>query len=73
MEYTHRCIKCGAQYKTDDPDAYLCEKDMKEKREIASKVDALMATKGSTRSAPSFEERIAALPKIPGTNIPFIQ
>lgn len=66
------CIKCGVKYETTDVEAYLCPPCLEEKKKIAAEIDKKF-TRKSSRSGPSFDEQMAALPKIPGTNIPFIQ
>ena len=48
MEFTHGCTKCKVQYKTDDPDPYLCESCYSAKQKIAEQVDAQFASRPRT-------------------------
>ena len=44
MEYTYHCIKCGVEYKSDDPDGdYYCSSCLLEKKAIAKRIDAKIA------------------------------
>lgn len=72
--YNHICIKpaCGNKYTENDPDPYYCFDCRKEKEALAKRIDKKFQTT-ENRSAPSFQEQIDAMPKLPGTNIPFIQ
>lgn len=37
--YTHNCIKCSTQYKSEEVDPYYCESCIIEKNRIAKEVD----------------------------------
>lgn len=52
-EYTHNCIKCSTQYKSNEDDAYYCEPCNEEKKAIAKEVDAKMANHVSKRQVKS--------------------
>lgn len=47
MEYTHPCMKCHEKYTDTDPDQYLCAKCNEERKIIAARVDATIATRPS--------------------------
>lgn len=42
-QYSHKCIKCQAEYKDTDPDPYYCEKCNKMRKSIAAEVDRKLA------------------------------
>lgn len=39
MEHSHKCIKCGVEYKDNEIDAYYCESCNEQKKVIAKQVD----------------------------------
>jgi DNA-directed RNA polymerase subunit RPC12/RpoP len=51
--FTHKCIKCGEEYKDEDPDAYYCSACNEQRKVIAKEVDAKLANvpKHPTKSA----------------------
>ena len=67
MEYTHNCIKCATQYKSNDIDAYYCEPCLQEKKAIAKEVDAKLATRISNRKVKSDLQVYDELRKSRGT------
>lgn len=70
----HTCIRpsCNATYEDSDPEPYYCPPCNEQRKLLAKDIDRKIGTRPS-RQGPSFDERMAALPRIPGTNIPFIQ
>lgn len=68
----HQCIKCHQSYEDNDPDDYYCSTCNEDRKRIAKEIDAKIGSMPHKRVAPSFQEMVDSLPKIPGTNIPFI-
>lgn len=70
--YKVKCVKCRRDYEDSEPDDFYCPTCDEERKRIAAEIDKKLV--GRPREPHlTFEERMAALPKIPGTNIPYIQ
>lgn len=39
MSYTHSCLKCKVSYLSDDPDPYLCDRCIQDRRAVAAAID----------------------------------
>lgn len=47
---TLQCIKCQAQYQSEDPEPYYCQSCEEEKKAIAKEIDKKMAGRVSKRA-----------------------
>jgi hypothetical protein len=44
QEYSHNCIKCSLEYKSNEPDPYYCDSCLEQKKIIAKEVDKKIAS-----------------------------
>jgi hypothetical protein len=59
QEYTNSCVKCGSQYKSNDPDPYYCVPCKKAHNKLAAEVEAKVKARPPKRKAPSFNDKMA--------------
>lgn len=64
--FTHKCIKCGEQYSSDEPDPYYCIACNEQRLVIAKEVEAKLARKGPVEKTPSDLEMFDAIAKQKG-------
>lgn len=62
---THSCIKCKAQYQSEDEDAYYCDPCNVERLEIAKKIDATIGSRPQKKHM-SMIQQYDASPKVHG-------
>lgn len=67
-EYPHKCLKCNADYKDDDPEPYYCEICIQERKTIAKEIDKKIMPTLSYKQSSSLQA-FDALPKVRGFTI----
>ena len=62
----HSCIKCKEPYQDKDPDDYYCSPCLEEKKKLAQKIDAQIASRPKKKRTPSLLQAYDAAPKVRG-------